>query len=310
MYQTREGSHDRLVRYDATGTVHPMQVRKALEDTDTWMAAVVVASAEPFIDVLFLAASESADDLPIGRPVWVSEKWSVLAFADEDGNVFAIKDLADAPPESVWALAGAERLGFVPVRRVEDEQPDLGELVYATGATLGGDECFHINRREDVEYAAEVMKVIESCSTWGEVRELASLELYDDLLSRCGYGTLDDYWQHLEIGQPVPGAHEMAAESFDGLDHSGLPDDDEPFDVDDIHCLQDGDFPPAPEYLQDQLLPDDLADKYGHKMETIFNGTYLQIPPENAQPIVAAMEKLGYRCVEDRGLFIDGLDFR
>ncbi len=35
MYQTREGSHDRVVRYDITGTVHPIQARKAWEDYDT-----------------------------------------------------------------------------------------------------------------------------------------------------------------------------------------------------------------------------------------------------------------------------------
>ena len=135
------------------------------------------------------------------------------------------------------------------------------------------------------------------------------MELYDDLLGRCGYGTLDDYLQHLAIGRPVPGAVEYGTEAFDELAHSGLPDDDEPFDELHISGYQDGDFPPAPDYLQDQLLPDDLADEWGHKMETIFNGTYLKLPPESQQPIVSAMEKLGYTCVEDPGLFIDGFRF-
>jgi hypothetical protein len=308
MYQSKEGNHDRVVRYDIRGTVHPIQARKAWEDNDTWLAAVVVAHADGFIDVLFLAESEDADDVPIGRPVWVTERWGVLAYADENGNAIAIKKLADMP-QSVFALAGAERLGFVSVRRVEDEQPDLDELVYGTVTDLGGDNCFFINRRVDAEYAAEIEEVVRSCSTWGEVREVASLELYDDLLSRCGYGTLDDYLQHLKIGRPIRGAFEMGAETFEELGHSGLPDDDEPFDADEISGYIDGDFPPAPDYLQDQLLPDDLADEYGHKMETIFNGTYLKLPPESQQPIVAAMEKLGYRCVEDPDLFIDGFRF-
>ena len=72
--------------------------------------------------------------------------------------------------------------------------------------------------------------------------------------------------------------------------------------------VQTGDFPPMPAYVQEEILPKDLADEYGYRYETMFNGTCLELSPESGPPIVEAMEKLGYRCTEKPELFYAELD--
>jgi hypothetical protein len=330
-----------IVRYRISPRVNPTQARLAWEDVGTWAPGFLLAydgetatvamledvdlvpqgsegdAAPSLVDEDGLArggfdlAETSTDGLPVGGLVWVTERWSILAFPDEHGNAIA-RLPASRMVGSLFILAGAGRLRFLLARVVDDpveQEADPEELVYGTVTGLDGVECFLINRRADAEYAAEIMEVIGSCSTWGEVRELASLDLYDELLSRCGYGTLDDYLQHLKIGVPIPGAFDVGAEAFDELGHTEFPDDDDAFDAMGISGYQDGDFPPAPDWLQEQLLPRSLAAEYGRAFETVFNGTYLELPPESGSAIVAAMEALGYRCVEDPRLFTAAFRF-
>lgn len=38
--------------------------------------------------------------------------------------------------------------------------------------------------------------------------------------------------------------------------------------------------------------------------ETVFNGTFLELPPESGPLIIEAMEQLGYQCVERLELFL------
>jgi hypothetical protein len=156
---------------------------------------------------------------------------------------------------------------------------------------------------EDAVYAAEIIEIVNSCSTWGEVREMATAEHLDALLGRAGYGSVDEYIQDLSVGRPIPGAAEYGAEMFAELGHTEPPKDDTPFDPDDIEGYQTADFPPATEYIQEEFLPKDLADKFGFRFETTFNGTFLQLPPESGPPILAAMEKRGYQCTERSDLF-------
>ncbi len=294
--------HERVVHFQLKGNVHFIQARKAWEDEDTWTAGVAVSKFDGVVGVVFSAEGEH---LPPGRPVWVTERWGVLAYVHEDGNAIAVKDLVDIP-RSVFARAGTQRLMFNAVERLEEPAGDLEELVYGTIAGMDGEDRFSIVRRVDAEYGAEIAEVINSCTTWGEVRQMASPRLWTDLLGRTGYGGIEEFTADLNIGNPVPGAESYAADRYVELDHSGLPDDDEPFEPIMIAGFQDGDYPPAIEFLQESLVPSHLADEFGARVETIFNGTFLYLSPESGPPIVEAMEELGHRCVEAPELFYAG----
>ncbi len=302
-------NQDRIVRYDVRDELHFIQARKAAEDHTTWMPAVLVAYADGFADVLYLAESEPPVGFPIGRPAWVTEKWGVLALLADRGNVSGVDDLHELA-DSVFARAGSTELYFMPIKRVAQRADGTDELVYATVIHPDGVERFSIVRRVDAEWAADIMEVVNSCSTWGEVRQIASRELLHVLLERCGYGTIEDYLQLLDIGS-------RPRDAFDGLmgrivdvGHAVVPRDDEPFFEDMIVGFADGDFPPAIDFLQGSLMPRNLAENYGHQFETVLNGTYLELRPEGGPPIVAAMEGRGFRCVEDPDLLLAGLRSR
>lgn len=294
-----------IVRYTISWTMNPIQARLATEDEDTWQEAVVISEDDDVIGVLFVPEDTRDDDLPPGRRVWITERWRVLAFPHEAGQVFAIPDVKDVP-DSIFGLTDADKLRFILATRIDEPETRVDELVYATITGLDGVERFSIVRRADAEYAAEIAEVVNSCSTWGEVRKVASPQLWEDLLGRTGYGDLKEFTRDLSIGNPVPGAEAYAAQRYAELGYSNPPGDDEPFESVKISGFQDGDYPPATELLQESLLPRSLADEFGHRYETIFNGTFLELSPESGEPIVEAMEELGYRCVEEPELFYAG----
>lgn len=324
-----------IAHYRLGGQVHWIQAGKAWEDDKTWRCGTLHAydgetativfqdpddsgknssSHEPvtsdenggkYARAAFDLEEAAVENLPLGGLVWVTEQWGVLAFPDEHGNAVALHPTAGMVG-TLFARIGTSQLRFLHARRVEEpiEMEDEGvELAYGTVTGTDGVTRFSIIPMEDAEYAARVIDVVSSCATWGEVREMADGDLYDDLLGRSGFGTVEEYVQDLNIGRPIPGAVEHGTERFAELGVSGPPEDDEPFDWEVIEGWQTADFPPATETIQEAFLPQDLADEFGFRSETTFNGTFLELPPESGPPIVAAMEDLGYRCVERPELF-------
>ena len=258
-----------------------------------------------FARAAFDLEEAAVENLPLGGQVWVTDRWNVLAFPDEQGNALALRPERDMEG-TLFARIGESHLRFLLGRAVEEsleEQDDSVELAFGTVTGLDDVTRFSIIPMEDAVYAAEIIEIVNSCSTWGEVREMATAEHLDALLGRAGYGSVDEYIQDLSVGRPIPGAAEYGAEMFAELGHTEPPKDDIPFDPNDIEGYQTADFPPATEYVQEEFLPKDLADKFGFRFETTFNGTFLQLPPESGPPIVTAMEKLGYRCTERSDLF-------
>jgi hypothetical protein len=330
-----ESFWSRAIRYRLGGQVHWIQAGKAWEDDETWRDGTLLAYDGETATVAFHSPFESGGDtdpdsegtgaefdgefaraafdleeaavenLPLGGQVWVTDRWNVLAFPDEKGNAFALRPEREMEG-TLFARIGVSHLRFLLARAVEEpveEQHDSDELAYGTVTGLDDVTRFSIIPMEDAVYAAEIIEIVNSCSTWGEVREMATAEHLDALLGRAGYGSVDEYIQDLSVGRPIPGAAEYGAEMFAELGHTEPPKDDEPFDPNDIEGYQTADFPPATEYIQEEFLPKDLADEFGFRFETTFNGTFLQLPPESGPPIVAAMEKLGYRCTERSDLF-------
>lgn len=135
-----EAGRDSVARFEVTGNPNPIQARKAWEDNETWAAGTLLAFGDKVATIAFGDEKGPAlvAGLRVGGPVWVTERWGVLAFADEDGNAIAIRPL-DELRDSIFTRIGHERLRFVAVRLVGDseEKPKEGltESVHGVGAT-------------------------------------------------------------------------------------------------------------------------------------------------------------------------------
>jgi hypothetical protein len=138
MEQRHETGSDGVARYEVTGNPHPIQARKAWEDNDTWMAGTLLAFDDGLATIAFGNREEpvTAPGLRLGGPVWVTERWGVLAFADEDGNAVAIRPLEELS-ESILTRVGHGRLQFVTVRLVDEVQEDQEQ---GAGGFVGGIE--------------------------------------------------------------------------------------------------------------------------------------------------------------------------
>lgn len=289
------------------GEVHWIQARKASEDHESWREATVERIDEWVITVRCEGEHESAHFISAGAGhlarsgidrVWVSERWSVLAYPDEDGNVIGVQP-PGKNPNSVFDRAGTQRLRYINITRTEPV-----EYVYATVTGIDGDDYFFVLPRDYVEDVADVMRIMNSCKTWGEVRQAASLERYKEILGVAGYGSLDEYVEHIHVGRPIPGALEAAARDWEEKHYEdGLPADDDPFDPMEIDAYHSGDYPPIFERLQNSCLPEDLLQEYGERYETSINGTFATIPPDKGPAVVAELERRGHRCVEETDLF-------
>ncbi len=121
MSRRNGGRPEGIVRFRRRGNPHFIQARKAWEDEDTWIAGVAISNSDGLVEVAFLP---DGADLPLGRPVWITERWGVLAFVHAEGNAIACKEDADMP-RSVFALAGADRLMFKSVTRVEEPEEEV-----------------------------------------------------------------------------------------------------------------------------------------------------------------------------------------
>ncbi len=300
--ESREG---KTARYRLGGNVHWIQARKAWEDADSWKPGVLLAidgdtATVRFVDKSSLwgsippevPAGGSEDDgemargafrieeaslegLPVGELVWVTERWGVLAFADEDGNAFALR-----PPSgmagTIFVLAGAGKLRFLLSRFVDEvadpgDQPEkeLEEFVYGTVTGLDMVDRFFVVPRDTAEDTAQVVDVVTSCTTWGEVREMASDEQYYSLL----YGA--------------------------GFDETDPPEDGDRFDPNEVDGLQSVEYPMTHEVAQELYLPNDLLLRYGEVEERFLEGRVWTIPVENGPALVAELEKRGHRCTEN-----------
>ena len=180
---------------------------------------------------------------------------------------------------------------------------DLKELI--VGTALYNDTLV-ILPRSVAQYLSDVYTALGS-STWGELRQNSTVEIYKEIMGQAGYGTLDDFLSKLDVGMPVPGARAEALRAYAEKAGEPLPSDDEPFDPEqDIGSYADGDFPPAPQLLMLEYLPKAVIEKFGNVYDTNFNGTFVDFESDKRDEIVAVLERDGYNCAEDQAL-IDGV---
>ncbi len=291
-------------RYRLGGNVHWIQARKAWEDPDTWMPGILDGIDGDTATVRFVDESEltggipdhirvggaddgemargafqieeaSLDDLPVGGVVWVTDRWGVLAFPDDDGNAFALRPLTGMAG-TIFVRAAAAQLRFLAARFIgevaepEDEpDDDLLEFVYGTVRGLDGVDRFFVVPSFVAEDTAQVVDVLTGCSTWGEVRERASSDQYEELLAGAGY------------------------------DDEDPPGDDDPFDPNDVDGLQSAEYPMTHEVAHESYLPGDLLHRFGEIEQRFLEGPVWTIPVANGPALVAELERRGHVCVED-----------
>jgi hypothetical protein len=287
--------------------VHWIQARKATEDYESWREATVDRVDGTVITVTLEGADHPAHFESVGAGhlarsghdrLWVSERWSVLAYPDLHGNTIGIQP-PGKNPDSVFDRAGTQRLRYLSIKRLEP-----AEYVYAAVTGIDGNDYFFVLPRPDAEEVADIMRVMNSCKTWGEVRRAASLDRYKEILGVAGYGSLEEYVEHIFVGRPIPGALQAAAQDWEEKNwENGLPADDDPFDPMEIDSYHSGDYPPTFECLQNSCLPQDLLAEFAERFETSINGTFATIPPDKGPQVVAELERRGHRCVEETDLF-------
>ncbi|BBH71853.1 hypothetical protein ACTI_85380 [Actinoplanes sp. OR16] len=83
--------------------------------------------------------------------------------------------------------------------------------------------------------------------------------------------------------------------------------DDEPFDINKVGAVQDGDWPPMMASRAMRLLPEDLLKQFGTMADTTLNGPYMEIPLDREEAIVAALRERGHEVRRDDAL-INTLD--
>lgn len=268
------------MEYHREHKVHWIQARKASEDRQSWRSAQVLSVEGETITVRFGDGEEArfrsgwADLITEdgATRVSITETWGVLAYPDRGGK------------------------RMLAIIRLE-------EFVYATVMGVDANEYFFVVPRAEAEDVADIMRIMQSCTTWGEVREAASLERYQEILGRAGYGSLDEYVEHIFVGRPIPGALEAAARRWEEENwENGLPADDDPFDPNDIDSYSCGDYPPMFELIQNDSLPADLINRLGNRYETTINGTFASFPVEVGSEVIADLESRGHLCVEEKDL--------
>ena len=291
-------------RFRLGGSVHWIQARKAWEDPGSWMPGVLLAMDEDtatvrFVDELDLRGGippdvqvGGADDgemargafqikeaslqgLPIGELVWVTERWGVLAFVDEDGNAFALRPLTGMAG-TIFVRAAASQLRFLLSRFIDEVAEPEGEpaeefdeFIYGTVSGLDGVDRFFVVPKDVAEYTAQVVDIVNWCSTWGEVREAATEEQYSMLLSGAG------------------------------LDEAEPPEDGNRFDPNDVDGLQSASYPMTHEVAHELYLPGDLLHSFGEVEQRFLEGPVWTIPVENGPALVAELEKRGHKCTEN-----------
>jgi hypothetical protein len=89
------------------------------------------------------------------------------------------------------------------------------------------------------------------------------------------------------------------------------PADDEPFDINKVGLVQQGDWPDMVTSRALKLLPKDLQARFGVDADTVLNGDYLEIPLDREAELVAELRERGFEVSRDDELInvLDGRGF-
>ena len=186
-----------------------------------------------------------------------------------------------------------------PKARAFGKQPDRAakpiELVY--GLTEWGLVFIPRGRAERL---AAIHAALRHSKTWGEFRRRVGESEYQQVTE--GRRTFED-WCDLDLEEATEEELRSAREQFRKLPIGHrVPDDDDPFDSSNVPGFCDGDYPPWPAQEMLQFVPYDIQQEYGEYCDSVLNGDYLGLDPEQEEAIVAAFTRHGYQCTCAEGL--------
>ncbi|WP_434740276.1 hypothetical protein [Micromonospora sp. SH-82] len=89
------------------------------------------------------------------------------------------------------------------------------------------------------------------------------------------------------------------------------PADEEPFDINELGSVVEGDWPPMVAERAVTLLPEELRTRFGDQQATVLNGDLLEIPLSSETELVAELRRRGYQVHRDDELInvLDGRSF-
>ncbi|MFI7609565.1 hypothetical protein ACIBTV_31240 [Micromonospora sp. NPDC049366] len=87
--------------------------------------------------------------------------------------------------------------------------------------------------------------------------------------------------------------------------------DDQPFDINELGTVMQGDWPRMVTARAFALLPEDLQDRFGTRRSTAHNGDFLEVPIDHESELVAELRERGYEVTRDDELInvLDGRGF-
>ncbi|SCF16125.1 hypothetical protein GA0074695_3885 [Micromonospora viridifaciens] len=87
--------------------------------------------------------------------------------------------------------------------------------------------------------------------------------------------------------------------------------DDEPFDINEVGLIVEGDWPEMVTARAFKILPQNLRARFGKRVPTVHNGDYLEIPVDREAEMVAELRQRGYEVTRDDELInvLDGRGF-
>ncbi|MBU2668271.1 hypothetical protein KOI35_32640 [Actinoplanes bogorensis] len=142
-------------------------------------------------------------------------------------------------------------------------------------------DCLAFADGETAAAEAQEIVAIASAKTYGEARAVRPQYVRD----------------------VVPG---LGEDHVDG-DHA----DDEPFDINELTSVIEGDWPPMVTSRAFDLLPTELQEQFGNSEFTAMNGDLLEVPVSAEAELVAALRERGFEVTRDDELIntLDGRSF-
>jgi hypothetical protein len=211
-----------------------------------------------------------------------------------------------------WGALGSALGGDTGTEDASPEGRYVGPVVY--GVVPGGetgDGCLVFIPRDRAVYLAAMHGVLQTATTWGEVRERLSPEAYQDLLEASGATERPDFETFYrrerrrarrEGRRLTRRAAWRAYVALEPDERQPLPED--PFWASSIGCYMDGDWPGWPKHEMVFWVPRAIQDRYGEYSESVHNGEFLEFSPEDEPALVEAFARHGCPCTRDDELVL------
>ena len=170
--------------------------------------------------------------------------------------------------------------------------------------------------RSDIAPGSEGWLVIKYAANDGLVVQYVEDAIYQDaingaILEAKTYGEFrrllpDGEWEIVVERLAVPEGWADADEDADEAWYDDPAFDwNTPFDATLVGGFCEGDYPAWAQAEMDNVLPEDLLDKYATSGNSVHNGPYWHIPHESAEALIADLRALGY-SVDDGVNYLQG----